>query len=320
MGQVIINVANVHGIQYLASSGEYVRILVDEVDRPMGSVDVQMEDHESKHGAMLMGEFYRCPEITLGVWIVGSTAQARLDAIREIFLLTQFEDPVKLQFSDDSGFYYMVRRTGAAQGKNHIDSTYAQLTYKDVPLILYGHSMGGNIGLDYRRRGGLNDVPAAYIITAPWIRLARPIPAALYYLMKGMAKIRPSMILSSAVDESKLGNPENVLPYNDNPMVHNKISALCAVEGFEIGRGLERGTLAESGRADHIPMLLMHGTDDQICDITGTQKLAQRITRRGQPVEYIEWEGLYHEIHNGGPDSTGDEVIDKMVDFIGTFC
>ena len=198
--------------------------------------------------------------------------------------------------------------------------TYAQLTYKDVPLILYGHSMGGNIGLDYRRRGGLNDVPAAYIITAPWIRLARPIPAALYYLMKGMAKIRPSMILSSDVDESKLGNPENVLPYNDNPMVHNKISALCAVEGFEIGRGLERGTLAESGRADHIPMLLMHGTDDQICDITGTQKLAQRITRQGQPVEYIEWEGLYHEIHNGGPDSTGDEVIDKMVDFIGTFC
>ena len=196
--------------------------------------------------------------------------------------------------------------------------TYAQITYKDVPIILYGHSMGGNIGLDYRRRGGMNDVPSAYIITAPWIRLVRPIPTALYYLMGGISKIKPSLILSSAVDESKLGNPESVLPYNDNPMVHNKISALCAIEGFEIGRGLERGILPDNGRAKNIPLLLMHGTDDQICDIQGTARVAARLEKQGAAIEYVEWEGLYHEIHNGGPESLGDEVIEKMIRFIGS--
>ena len=194
--------------------------------------------------------------------------------------------------------------------------TYAQMVYKDTPIILYGHSMGGNIGLDDRSRGGQNDVPDGYIITAPWIRLARPIPTALYYLMRGVSRVKPSLIVSSAVDESKLGNPESVLPYNDNPMVHNKISALCAVEGFETGQGLEKGTLDDNGRAKNIPLLLMHGTDDQICDIRGTERVAERLQKEGASIEYVEWEGLYHEIHNGGPESTGDEVIDKMVRFI----
>lgn len=196
--------------------------------------------------------------------------------------------------------------------------TYAQMTYPDTPIILYGHSMGGNIGLDYRSRGGMNDVPAAYMISAPWIRLVRPIPAALYYLMRGMAKIRPSLIISSAVDEAKLGNPKYVLPYNDNPMVHNKISALCAVDGYETGQALEQGTLPDNGRAGSIPLLLMHGTEDQICDIRGTERLARRLEEQGDALEYVEWEGLCHEIHNGGPESTGEEVIGKMIRFIGS--
>ena len=76
---------------------------------------------------------------------------------------------------DLRGHGHSMNRWGhCAPRKNVLDDvsaliTYAQLTYKDVPIILYGHSMGGNIGLDYRCRGGMNDVPSAYIITAPWI-------------------------------------------------------------------------------------------------------------------------------------------------------
>lgn len=194
--------------------------------------------------------------------------------------------------------------------------TYAQLTYPGKKIILYGHSMGGNITLDYRCRGGLNDVPAGYIISAPWIRLVRGIPAPLVRMVRILAKAAPSFTIGSAVDESLLGNPECVLPYSQNPMVHNRISMQCAVDGFDTGLKLEQGTLENNGRAAHIPMLLMHGGADGICDVRGSRTVAQRLQDNGEDVTYVEWPGLYHEIHNGGPESTGDEVIDRMIEFI----
>lgn len=193
---------------------------------------------------------------------------------------------------------------------------YAERTYPGKALILYGHSMGGNIALDYRSRGGLNDKPAAYIISAPWIRLVRPIPTALYKLVKFMAKVAPEFTISSSVDEKILGNPLSVKPYNDNPMVHNRISALCAVDGFEIGLGLEDGSHEDNGKAAKIPTILMHGDADKICSVDGSRKIAKRLTERGDALEYIEWPGLYHEIHNGNKESTGDEVIEKMIQWV----
>ena len=194
--------------------------------------------------------------------------------------------------------------------------TFAQITYPGKPVILYGHSMGGNITMDYRFRGGMNDAPAGYIITAPWIRLVRPIPKPLYGVIKLVSRVNPSLTFSSSVDESVLGHPDNVLPYNDNPMVHNRISALCAVEGYETGVRLENGSLENNGRASGIPLLLMHGQEDRICAIEGTRTMAEHLKEISPQMEYVEWPGLYHEIHNGGEESHGEEVIDRMIEFI----
>ena len=193
---------------------------------------------------------------------------------------------------------------------------YAADTWPEVPIILYGHSMGGNIGMEFRCRGALNDLPAGYIITGPWIRLVRPIPGWAFRIIRRLAKAVPSLVIGSSVDESILGNPECVLPYHDDPMVHNKISLQCAVEGYEAGLKLEEGTMEDDHRAADIPLLLMHGKEDLICDIQGTRKMADHLKNTAKDFTYIEWPGLYHEIHNGGPESKGDEVIDKMIEFI----
>ena len=190
---------------------------------------------------------------------------------------------------------------------------YAEEKYPGKPLVLYGHSMGGNIVLDYRARGEMNDHPAGYIISAPWVRLVRPVPPLLYKAVKLLSRIAPSFTIGSDINEANLGNPEKVKPFKDNPMVHNRISALCAVDGFDKGIGFEDGTAEDDRRAANIPTLLMHGSEDRICDVNGSRRIAERLQAQGDDLTYIEWEGLFHEIHNGNETSTGDEVIAEMV-------
>ena len=189
---------------------------------------------------------------------------------------------------------------------------YAEEKYPGKPLVLYGHSMGGNIVLDYRARGEMNDHPAGYIISAPWVRLVRPVPPLLYKAVKLLSRIAPSFTIGSDINEANLGNPEKVKPFKDNPMVHNRISALCAVDGFDKGIGFEDGTAEDDRRAANIPTLLMHGSEDRICDVNGSRRIAERLQAQGDDLTYIEWEGLFHEIHNGNETSTGDEVIAEM--------
>ena len=192
---------------------------------------------------------------------------------------------------------------------------YAQELYPGKKLILYGNSMGGNIVLDYRSRGRLNGELSAYIVTAPWVRLVRPVPNIVYKAVKLLSRIAPSVTIGSEVNEADLGHPDSVKPFNDHPLVHNRISALCAVDGFETGQKLEDGTLENNGRAKQIPLLLIHGEKDRICDVAGSRTIADRMKADGENVEYIEWGGLYHEIHNGGSESKGDEVIAKTVEW-----
>lgn len=190
---------------------------------------------------------------------------------------------------------------------------YAHDMYPNSDLILYGHSMGGNIVLDYRCRGELSGRLAGYIVTAPWIRLVRSVPGILYRFVRTLSKIIPSFIISSNVDEKYLGNPESVKPYHDDPMVHNKISLRCAVDGYEIGNALENGFMESGEKSKKIPLLLMHGDEDMICSVQGSRRIAERMKKNGENIIYIEWKGLFHEIHNGGGKSKGDEVIEKTV-------
>lgn len=193
---------------------------------------------------------------------------------------------------------------------------YAKDKYPGKDIIMYGHSMGGNITLDYRYRGEMCDLPAAYLITSPWITLVKAIPKPVYRVVKLMAKIAPSLGIHSNVDEELLGNPDYVKPYNDNPLVFNKISLACAADGFDIGIALKDGTLPTKGLTEQTPTLLMIGSEDKVCDPQGSRDFFARTKKAGENVGLIEWKDLLHEIHNGGKDSTGDEVIDRIIQFV----
>lgn len=190
---------------------------------------------------------------------------------------------------------------------------YIQKEYPGVPVFLYGHSMGGNIALDYRKRGRYRSVPEGYIITSPWILLRRKIPKPLYLFARAMAKIKPDFGMRAKIRPEQLGNPEIIAKQANHHLVHDMISVQTALEGLEIADLLMRDRMETLGGEPLKPMLLMHGDADMICDPEGSRILARLEKDR---CCYIEWPGLYHEIHNGSLTSDGSEVIRAIIEWI----
>ena len=193
---------------------------------------------------------------------------------------------------------------------------FSRREYQNIPIFLYGHSMGGNIALDYRKRGKHRNIPDGYIITSPWIILQRKIPRYLYLFSLAMSKIKPDFQMSSKIQPEILGNVEIILNQSNHHLVHGKISVKTALEGLEIAKLLMDDSLETQGKEAPKPILLMHGDADLICSPEGSRIIAQLENGR---CNYIEWKGLYHEIHNGSPASDGMDVIRAMIDWIHEF-
>ena len=199
---------------------------------------------------------------------------------------------------------------------NDIDDLiiYSLDKYPGVPLVLYGHSMGGNMVLDYRGRGLLASRPSGFVVTAPWIRLVKPLPKPLALAALILSKIAPSTAFESKIDALVLGNPKSVGEYKKDPLVHGKITAETAQDGFTVGKMLEEGRLYEAVLGKEKPMLLLHGKKDMVCSIEGTRMVVKHEDKNF--TTYVELEGIYHEVHNGGDHSDGSEVILQIRDFI----
>jgi alpha-beta hydrolase superfamily lysophospholipase len=193
---------------------------------------------------------------------------------------------------------------------------YARKAQTELPLVLYGHSLGGNIALDYRLRGRLSAVPVACIAASPWLGLCRNVPAWFYYFVKTLAKIKPDFRLSAGIAADMLGNEQILAAMRGDRLIHNHISALTASESYETAENLMHGRLADRNGGGGKPLFLMHGTADRICSIEATRAFA---AAEGAHCSLTEWEGYLHELHNGGPDATGEAVIERIAEIVLSF-
>lgn len=155
--------------------------------------------------------------------------------------------------------------------------------------FLYGHSMGGNIVLNYLARE--NPSIAGAVVTSPWLRLAVPVPRAAARVFRLISKIRPSFARPNNLSSAYLSrDPEVGAKYDADPLVHNMISAQTFVE-------LSRAAQWVMRHAERIkvPLLLMHGSGDAITDPAASAELAAKL---GDNCTFKQWDGYYHELHN----------------------
>ncbi len=181
----------------------------------------------------------------------------------------------------------------------------ASRRFPGEPKFIYGHSMGGNIVLNY----ALARSPRVLgiILSAPWLRPAMEIPSSKLILAKIGNILFPWYQEENGIDVSKLSRDKKVGEvYQQDPLVHSKISARLFMTGTE-----QAEYAMENSAQLRVPILLMHGTEDGLTSYHASEEFAKAAAGK---VEFKSWPGFYHELHN---EPEQKEVMEYVLNWIG---
>ncbi len=175
----------------------------------------------------------------------------------------------------------------------------------EVPLFLYGHSMGGNLVANFTIRYP-TDFLKGVIITSPWLRLAKDPPALKVVMGKLIAKIIPTFRDTAILEVKGLSRDLEVgRAYLRDDIIHNKM-------GVKLFLGVsEAGEIALANAQDFKhDSLIMHGSDDPITSAEATQQFAEKA---GKEPTFKLWKELRHELHN---ETNKEEVLAFMLQWV----
>jgi alpha-beta hydrolase superfamily lysophospholipase len=158
-----------------------------------------------------------------------------------------------------------------------------------LPVTLYGHSMGGNLVLNYaiRRRPTL----ARVVASAPYLRLAFEPPAWKVRMAMWLKGVAPALSQRTGLDVRALSRDAAVISrYQADPLVHEQITTSFFAHVHPAGEAI-------IGRAAELtmPALVMHGSADRITSPAGSEAF---VAASAGKASLKIWDGGFHEIHN----------------------
>jgi alpha-beta hydrolase superfamily lysophospholipase len=157
------------------------------------------------------------------------------------------------------------------------------------PLFLYGHSLGGEIVLDYALHypEGLRGVIASGPLLGP-----PGVSPLLQQISRIMSKIAPAMAMDSKLDATLISrNPAVVKAYVEDPLVHSIATARLGTEISNTAAWIQ----AHAGDL-RLPLLILHGQNDRLVNPEDSRRFFQNVTVADK--QRIEYPGGFHEPHN----------------------
>jgi len=161
--------------------------------------------------------------------------------------------------------------------------------FPGIPPVLYGHSMGGNLVLNYAMS---KDASASAIISsAPWLKLVNDPPEYMLLFSRILRPFFPSLTVKAKMDNTYRTHDQTINEkLREDPLLHRKMSLQLFHEVTRQGLYAMRN-IYKINR----PLLLMHGSSDRWTSHEATMELA---VNTSSLTRLKIWDGLYHELHN----------------------
>ncbi|GAA5898231.1 hypothetical protein JCM6882_000108 [Rhodosporidiobolus microsporus] len=208
---------------------------------------------------------------------------------------------------------------------------HAQSLNPDVPLFLYGHSMGGALSLAFSL-GRCTSSPTSHphtpspllsslsgvLISSPLLRQSPSVKASPLIVRAGslLGKVSGSLTLKAPVKaEDCTRDPVAREAYVNDP--------LCKQQGTF--RGVADMLLGGESLMTHsykhwpptLPLLIVHGTADKVTDPKASEEFVGKVKNEvgAKDATFKPFEGYFHEMHNE-PGEDKNVEIDFLADWI----
>ena len=161
----------------------------------------------------------------------------------------------------------------------------------ELPLFLYGHSMGGAIALLYAIT--YQDQLKGLILSGPVVRPGSQTSRGERAAARFLRRIVPSLEFRPFEAGLLSHDPAVVQAYIDDPLVYSrKMKVRMGDEMLRAG-----DLISDTGlRSLTLPVLMMHGGQDQVVPPENSEVAYRLVASRDKRREVFE--GMYHEIHN----------------------
>ena len=176
--------------------------------------------------------------------------------------------------------------------------------YINTPIILFGHSLGGCLALNYLIERKSKEISLA-IISSAWIETEIQIPKYLLILQRVMHTLFPKVRLSNRLDTKDLSKDIKIVDkYKNDPLVHDRISLNLL---SEINKTIKK--IKNKDYNIEIRVLIIHGKKDKIISYKGSELIHKKIKNSKLKL----YDNVYHEPHN---DNERKEILEYYYDFI----
>jgi alpha-beta hydrolase superfamily lysophospholipase len=180
----------------------------------------------------------------------------------------------------------------------------AKENFPNIPVILYGHSMGATIVLSYLNWA--QTLPEMAIVVSAWLELVQPLG-----ILKRLAIWLADTLIPQVTIKTGLKAKDFAPPATNDPLkpkdqlMHKRISARCFREVQRASKKIGPDTLPST-----LPLLVMHGAHDKVSAPAASEKLAKSLPGS---VTYREWKEGPHQLHAWDQNKT---VTDFTIDWI----
>jgi len=178
--------------------------------------------------------------------------------------------------------------------------------FKASPLVLFGHSMGGLITIEYLLSSP--DVrPDAVILSSPALGITQKVSPMKRKMAESLLQIWPTFTLNRDSDPSDLvRDPVHLKTYAKDPLRHSKISSPLFL-------GMEQSIEKVQDRANQwdLPLLLQVAGREIVTNTPATIKWYKKLNSKDVTLKI--YDDSYHEIYN---DLDRKEVIDHLLEFL----